>query len=307
MTDQIEALNARFALADHVVFQVGENGLPKASIHNALATAEVYLQGAQVTAFRPQGPVANPHDVLWLSPLAQFETGKAIRGGVPIIWPWFGPLASDSNKPQHGFARTAEWQVTATEALADGTTRLQLQLTDNAATRALWPHVFALCMTIDVGTELRIDLTCRNTGDESFVAGGALHSYFALGDVANMRIEGLAGREYIDQLDGHRIKPQSGAVRITQAVDRIYLDTEDVCVIHDDTWSRQVRISKQGSRSTVVWNPWVEKGKAMSDFSDQGYRNMVCIEAANAADDVYRLAPGEEHTLSQIIRLSAGA
>lgn len=307
MTAQVEALNARFAIADHVAFQAGDNGLPKARIHNALASAEVYLHGAQVTAFRPQGPVTNPHDVLWLSPLAQFDVGKAIRGGVPIIWPWFGPHGSDHTKPQHGFARTTEWRVAATEALADGATRLQLQMADSAATRALWPHAFELHLSIEVGTELRIDLTARNTGDESFVAGAALHSYFAIGDVANMHIEGLAGREYIDQLDGNQVKQQSGAVRIAQAVDRIYCATEDACVIHDATWSRQVHISKQGSRSTVVWNPWLEKARAMSDFSDQGYRHMVCIEAANAADDVRELAPGEEHTLSQIISLSAGA
>jgi glucose-6-phosphate 1-epimerase len=306
MTDQIAALNARFAIANHVAFQAGENGLPKASLHNALASAEVYLHGAQVTAFRPQGPVTNPHDVLWLSPLAQFETDKAIRGGVPVIWPWFGPHATDHDKPQHGFARTTEWRVAATEALAGGATRLQLQLADGAASRALWPHAFELRLSIEVGTELRIDLNARNTGDECFIAGAALHSYFAIGDVANMHIEGLAGREYIDQLDGDQVKQQSGVVRIAQAVDRIYRATEDACVIHDDTWSRQLHISKQGSRSTVVWNPWLEKAQAMGDFSDQGYRHMLCIEAANAADDVRELAPGGEHTLSQIIRLTAG-
>lgn len=297
MVNMIEGLNAQFAIADQLYFQMGEGGLPIAQINNPLATAEVYLHGAHITAFRPR----DHEQVLWMSPLAQFQPDKAIRGGVPVIWPWFGPHATDSSKPQHGFARTAEWQVSATEALADGSTQLQLQLTDNPSTRALWPHAFELCLTINVGSELKIDLKARNTGEHAFVVGGALHSYFAIGDVAQMHIEGLAGRKYIDQLDDNQIKQQMGAVRITQEVDRIYFNSEDACVIHDAMLSRQIHVKKSGSRSTVVWNPWKDKAQAMGDFSDKGYQNMVCIEAANAADDVVQLAPGEEHTLSQVI------
>ena len=308
MQNMIENLNAQFAIADHIGFQVGENGLLKTRINNALATAEIYLQGAHITAFRPRGLsetlLQNQGNVLWMSPLAQFQAGKAIRGGVPVIWPWFGPHATDSSKPQHGFARTLEWQVVATEALADGRTQLQLQLTDNSLTHELWPYTFELSLTISVGSELKIDLKARNTGEQSFVAGGALHSYFALGDVTQMHIDGLAGREYIDQLDGNQIKQQAGEVRINQEVDRIYLNSEDTCVIHDAMLSRQIHVRKRGSHSTVVWNPWIDKAQAMADFSDEGYKNMLCIEAANAADDVVSLAPGEEHTLSQIIVVS---
>jgi D-hexose-6-phosphate mutarotase len=297
MVNMVEDLNAQFALADQLYFQMGEGGLPIAQINNPLATAEVYLHGAHITAFRPR----DHEQVLWMSSLAQFQPGKAIRGGVPVIWPWFGPHATDSSKPQHGFARTVEWRVSATKALADGSTQLQLQLTDNPSTRALWPHTFELSLTISVGSELKIDLTARNTGEQTFVASGAMHSYFAIGDVTQMHIEGLAGREYIDQLDGDQIKQQTGAVRITQETDRIYFNSEDACVIHDAMLSRQIHVKKSGSRSTVVWNPWKDKAQAISDFPNEGYQNMVCIEVANAADDVVQLAPGEEHTLSQII------
>ena len=302
MSDPIDTLNAQFAIAGHVGFCAGENGLPKAQISNALATAEVYLHGAHITAFRPQGH----ENVLWMSPLAQFQPGKAIRGGVPVIWPWFGPHGTDSSKPQHGFARTAEWQVSATESLADGSTQLQLMLTDSDTTRALWPHAFELLLTITVGTELTIDLTGHNTGDQPFTAGGALHSYFAIGDVTQMVITGLEGREYIDQLDGRQIKPQTGDVHIRREVDRIYVNSDDTCVIHDALLRRQIQVRKSGSHTTVVWNPWQEKVKAMADFSDDGFQTMVCIEAANADEDVVWLAPGEEHTLSQIISVSAG-
>jgi D-hexose-6-phosphate mutarotase len=300
MTKQIDTLNERFAIARQVHFLAGKNGLPKLLIENAQATAEVYLHGAHITAFQPKGQ----EPVLWMSPLAQFQAGKPIRGGVPVIWPWFGPHATDSSKPQHGFARSAEWQVSTTEALADGSTQVQLQLVDSAATRALWPHAFQLDLTITVGTELKIELTCRNIGDQPFSAGGALHSYFTVGDVAKISIAGLAGREYIDQLDGNQIKQQAGDVKISQEMDRIYVDSTDTCIIHDTVLARQIQVRKAGSRTTVVWNPWKEKAEAMADFSDEGYRNMVCIEAVNAVDDVVQLAPGEAHSLSQIIAVS---
>lgn len=303
MSGQIDELNAQFAITEHVCFSAGENGLAKMQINNALASAEIYLQGAHITAFQPKGQ----QDVLWLSPLAQFQAGKAIRGGVPVIWPWFGPHATDGSKPQHGFARTAEWQVVSTEALTDESTQLKLQLTDDASTRALWPYAFELSLMITVGAELKIDLTSRNTGKQTFVAGGALHSYFTVADVTEMFVEGLSSCEYIDQLDGNQSKQQSGDVRITQEVDRIYLNTEDTCVIHDAVLPRKIQIQKKGSRSTVVWNPWSEKARAMADFSDEGYQHMLCIETANAADDVVQLAPGEAHTLSQIISIMNGA
>ncbi len=304
MENQIELLNAQFALTDELLFQPGENGLPKVQINNGLASAEVYLQGAHITAFQPRGG----EPVLWMSPLAQFQRDKAIRGGVPVIWPWFGPHLIDKNKPQHGFARSIEWRVKATTALSDGSTRLQLQLKDTPTTHALWPHAFELTLTITVGTELTIELTSCNTGEQTFVAGGALHSYFAVGDVKKIHIDGLLGHLYIDQLDGNRIKQQNDAICIREEVDRIYFDTEDtcsegICAIFDAQFLRQIYIKKSGSHTTVVWNPWENKAKSMADFPDDGYRQMVCIETANAVDDVRHLAPGETHTLSQTIFL----
>jgi len=304
MANQIEALNAQFALTDQLRFQAGKNDFPGVQIANELATAEIYLHGAHITAFQPRGS----EPVLWMSPLAQFQCDKAIRGGVPIIWPWFGPHVIDKHKPQHGFARTTEWRVNATKALPDGSTQLQLQLNDTPATRILWPHAFELSLTITVGTELKIELTSRNTGEQVFVAGGALHSYFAVGDVRKIHIDGLLRRHYIDQLDGNRIKQQNDAVYIREEVDRIYFDTEDtctegICAIFDALLLRQIYIKRTGSHSTVVWNPWKDKAKAMADFPDDGYQQMVCIETANAVDDVRRLAPGETHTLSQTIGL----
>ncbi len=300
MAKQIETLNTQFALDGHIHFQAGEGGLPVAIVSNGLASAAIYLHGGHITAFQPQ----SNEPVLWMSPLAQFKSDKAIRGGVPVIWPWFGPHVTDSDRPQHGFARTIEWQVQATKALADGSTQLQLGLSDTAETRTLWPFAFELNLTITAGAELHIELTSHNTGEQPFTAGAALHSYFEVGDVSQMFVEGLQGCHYIDQLVGNQLKQQNDGVRIAQEVDRIYVDTEASCVIHDALLSRQIHIKKTGSRSTVVWNPWREKAQAMADFSDEGYQQMLCIETANAADDVRQLAPGETHTLSQTISVS---
>ncbi len=299
MANMVDELNAQFSLEGNIVFQTGKNDFPMAKITNELATAEVYLHGAHITAFQPKGS----EPVLWMSPLAHFQMGKAIRGGVPVIWPWFGPHATDDTKPQHGFVRTAEWRVSATSSLHDGSTQLKLGLTDTPSTRELWPHAFELSFTVTVGTELKIELTSRNTGEQDFIAGGALHSYFAIGDVKQMFIDGLSECEYIDQLDGNKIKQQCGVVCITQQVDRIYLGEENTCTIHDTVLSRQIQVKNIGSHSSVVWNPWKDKAKTLNDFSNEEYRNMVCIEAANAADDIVQLAPGKKHTLSQIITL----
>jgi glucose-6-phosphate 1-epimerase len=299
MLEKIEQLNAAFSITDQLCFEQGENGLLRAKFNNGLATAELYLHGAHITSFCPQGQ----DELLWMSPLAQFQEGKAIRGGIPIIWPWFGPHWSDKHKPQHGFARNSMWQVSSSAALPDGATQLQLVLNDAPETQSLWPHAFELRLCLTVGTTLNIELTGVNTGTMPFTAGAALHSYFALANVSEMFVEGLAGRTYIDQLDGHQQKIQKGTIRVTDAVDRIYVATDDHCVIYDEQASRKIQVAKTGSCSTVVWNPWAHTAKAMADFSSEGYRNMLCIETANAADDVRQLRPAESHAMSQTISL----
>jgi D-hexose-6-phosphate mutarotase len=295
----LDTLNQQFGIADHIQFHTGTGDLPMVQIDNALGAATICLQGGHVTAFRPRGA----DEVLWLSPCARFQAGKAIRGGVPVIWPWFGPHPTDVGKPQHGFARLSRWQVLETEARDDGASRLRLQRMNDAETRALWSYPFQLILDINVGTELDIALHCRNIGAEAFDMGAALHSYFAVSDISRTHITGLAGRQYIDQIDGNRIKSQQGELRIDEEVDRIYIDTdtENVCMIHDAQRARRIRVIGRGSRSTVVWNPWAAKALAMSDFPNDGYRTMVCIEAANAAADIRRLAPGETHILAQTI------
>jgi D-hexose-6-phosphate mutarotase len=293
----IDELNRTFGIEGHLAFKKGKGNLPRALIDNTFATAEVYLHGAHLTAFQPRG--AAP--LLWMSELAEFRPDKAIRGGIPVAWPWFGPHPTDDDLPQHGFARVSDWTIAATRALPDGRTEVRLQLTDGGTTRDLWPHAFELELRIVVGRELHVELRSRNTGTETVEIGGALHTYFRVGDIDRVSIEGFGGRDYMDQLDSHRVKRTDGTISITEEVDRIYLEAPDECAIIDPNQKRKIRVAKSGSRSTVVWNPWVDKSQRMADFPDDGYRTMVCLEAANAAEDVRLLPPDGEHILSQTI------
>ncbi len=295
----IEELNREFAIEGHIRFNPGEGGLFRALIANQFATAEVYLHGAHVTSFHPN----NTSPVLWMSDLAQFQQEKAIRGGIPVVWPWFGPHPNDESKPQHGFARTSEWRVAATADLRDGSTQLCLQLRDNEDTRKLWPNPFELELRMTIGAQMRIELASRNTGAEMIEIGGALHTYFNVGNIENISIEGLGEREYIDQLEEHQTKRQSNPITVSEEIDRIYFDTEDECIIDDPATNRRIHIAKAGSRTTVIWNPWITKSRLMTDFPDKGYLNMMCIETANAAKDIYRVPPGRKHTLTQIISI----
>lgn len=288
----------QFAIPGHVAPAEGAGGLPLLRIDNRHARADIYLHGAQVAAFQPHGGGA----VLWLSEEAQFAPHRAIRGGIPICWPWFGPHPGDGGKPQHGFARLRSWRVTASAALPDGGTEVRLILADDGETRALWPHPFRLELRVAVGRALELALTCHNTGGEPFEAGAALHSYFAVAAIEGTAIEGLEGRAYLDQKTGET-GTQRGAVRVTGEVDRIYADSGDTCIIDDPGHGRRIAVAKSGSRSTVVWNPWAGKAARMTDFPDDGYRRMVCVESANAAADVRRVAPGQSHTLTQRIAL----
>ncbi len=296
-TDAIQELNARFAIPDHVSFAADPGGLPVATVHNHHAGATIALRGGNVVAFQPHG--AAP--VLWVSRQAVYTEGKAIRGGIPLCWPWFGPHPTDPSKPDHGFVRARPWTVTGTAVADHRATRVSLELTDSADTRALWPHAFALELVVVVGPALRVTLVARNTGPDPFVCGGALHSYFSVGDVTTVAIHGLEGRAYVDKVDGGRSKIQQGPITITGETDRVYQETTAACVIDNPALGRGITVDKAGSCSTVVWNPWRDKARRLADFGDDEYPQMICVEVANAPGDTATVPPGGEHRLRTTI------
>jgi len=288
-------LNSRFGLIDQLKFVEGPGGLIFAEIDNALGTAYLCLQGAHVTTFRPKDQ-AEP--VVWLSDYAKFAVGKSIRGGVPVCWPWFGPHATETGFPGHGFARTVMWDVTGTAALASGETEITLALVETEQTRAQWPHPTRVELKVAVGQSLKMTLSTSNLGDSEIRIGEALHTYFQIGDIAEIKLLGLDGCEYLDKVGGSNRRTQSGDVSFTGEVDRVYLNTEATCVIEDSRLQRRISVAKSGSRSTVVWTPWREKADKMGDFGVDGWRRMVCVESANALDNVVVVAAGQTHRMS---------
>ena len=286
----LPTLTARFAIPGRLRFMEIARGLPVIDIATPLATARVALQGAQVLAWRPDGMPP----VLWLSGAAVFEPGKAVRGGIPVCWPWFGDRPGHS---AHGFVRTRLWELRETSLDAAGQVHVRLGLQDDAATCAVWDHAFDLELQVTVGTTLSLVLTTRNTGPHAFTLTEALHTYFSVGDIRQTTVQGLDGTHYLDKVQGYAPAQQSGPVHFTGETDRVYLDTTADCVIDDADQSRSITVAKTGSHSTVVWNPWIEREKAMADMAAGGYQRMVCVETANAGAQVITVAPGESHAL----------
>ncbi|MEQ1653371.1 MAG: D-hexose-6-phosphate mutarotase [Hyphomicrobium sp.] len=288
----VRALEARFGRAPGVHFEMRYGG-PVAVLSACGSTAVVALQGAQVLSWRAAG---QSDDTLWLSPQAQLGTGKAVRGGIPVCWPWFGAHLVDAAKPAHGFVRAAPWRVTGS---ATSATRARLVLSFDTAGIAtdLWAPRANVEIEFTVGETLMIALSTDNLSAQPFDVTQALHTYLAVGDIGGVAISGLDGRTYIDQLDLAAQGVQSGAIRIEREVDRIYQATPDDVVVSDLSLGREIRVAKSGSLSTVIWNPWIEKAARLGDMGDEGYRRMVCVETANAGRDVVTLAARARHRL----------
>jgi glucose-6-phosphate 1-epimerase len=299
-THEIDQLNAKFAVQGHVTFAAIQGGLVAAEIRNAHASATVALHGGHVLAFQPHGE----QPVLWVSRESRFQEGAPIRGGIPICWPWFGKHADGSAKPFHGFARTALWEVSAVRGLRDGSTELDLRLRDSDATRGLWPQAFELRLRVTVSRTLHVALAMRNTGEKPFTCTSALHSYFRVSEAADIQVWGLDKCAYLDTVPEPPARGvQDGPVRIGAETDRVYVDTEAECAIEDPGLKRRVRVAKQGSRSTVVWNPWIAKAARMPDFGKEEYHEMLCLETANAGEDAREIPPASEHRIAAIIHM----
>jgi glucose-6-phosphate 1-epimerase len=295
-------LTAEFGITGILDFVETEHGLVKAGISLDGVTGELYLQGAQVTAWKP--PDERP--VLFTSPNSAFAPGRAIRGGIPIVLPWFGPNRHTPTAPQHGFARTATWHLNGAETAGSGSLTLTLSLDDGDVGSPFWPERFRAIYTVTFMQTLSLRLAVQNRAKHPIVFEEALHSYFAISDIAEIAIDGLGGTSYIDKTDAARRKLQTAdLITILAETDRVYLDTPRQCVIEDRGWRRRIVIEKDGASSSVVWNPWVEKAAAMADLGDPAWRGMVCVETGNIADDEVRLAADAEHQMSTSISVAA--
>mgnify|MGYP003573156787 FL=1 len=271
-----------------------EHGFTYIEINNAKAHATISTYSGQVLSYRPK---SQKDDLLFVSDRAYYEDGKAIKGGIPVCWPWFGADPDDLGRPAHGFVRNRQWEVTGSESLANGSTKVILGMVDSNETRKIWPHTFKLSIEITVGDSLKLALVTRNSGDDSIAISQALHTYFYVGDISKVQVLGLDGIDYLDKVDGFAEKTQSGPVTINGEVDRIYKGVTGELVIEDESLGRRIRIASRGCSTAVVWNPWSEIAASMGDLDDDDYKKMICVETANAGPETVEIAAGSEYRL----------
>jgi len=290
-----QQLNQQFGLKGQLTFRDDASGLILAEINNSAAVATLCLQGAHLMSWRPKNQAV---PVVWLSRDAKLTKGKSIRGGAPVCWPWFGAHPSRNDFPGHGFARTVSWQVIGSGNEDDDATRLTLQLVGNDDTQAQWPYSSTVQLNVIVGQALRMELVTENHGTADFEIGEALHTYLQIGDIASVSVSGLQGCEFWDKVGGAVLRKQAEEITFAGETDRVYINTASECVIEDDKLQRRIHVNKTGSLSTVVWTPWLEKANKMGDMGQpEGWREMLCVESANALDNVVTVPAGSKHAL----------
>jgi glucose-6-phosphate 1-epimerase len=270
-----------------ITFSQRAPGIVVASVSNAAAKAEISLYGAQALSYVPKGQ----KDLLFMSEKSLFSAGKAIRGGIPVCFPWFGPHAENASFPMHGFARTSAWTLASISETQDRAT-LVFELVDSEETRKLWPHAFKLSLKISVGAALEMTMTVMNAGTRAFTFSDALHTYFSVKNVKNISVRGLDKLEYIDRVGARTLRSQAGSASISGETDRVYLKPKKVSIA-DPGFKRSIGVERKAFPDIVLWNPWIERAKAMADFGDEEYKEMVCVEAASVFENAIALEPGK--------------
>lgn len=267
-----------------------DSGLVFLDVNHPLAQASLCLQGAHLVSYQASGS----EPLLWVSEAESYQIGQAIRGGIPICWPWFGAHPSVPQASAHGFVRTTNWTL---ENVSSDAAAVVLRLTYLAHSQPHWPFCAALCLVITVGATLRLELTTTNTGTDAFNLTQALHTYFDIRDIQQVSLAGIGTAAYDDSVLGEYFPSAAeslGDLRFEREVDRIYYPTESLVL---KAGQRRIGITVQGSNSTVVWNPWVAKSARLSHFKPDDYLRMVCVEAANAGRDSIALKARASHTL----------
>jgi len=284
------------ASEDDVRFVKDANGLDYIEIENRYATAKLALQGAHLMYWHPRH-TAQP--VLWVSDESRYEQGRSIRGGIPLCWPWFGAHPTDSSLCMHGFARVTPFSVVDIGQMNNGCTRVILQMQHNENVQRQLSYPYTLVITMEIGETLSIKLSTTNRGTQPFFMGEAFHTYFNVSDVEQIRVSGLDNTEYADKLLNYWRDKQQGDLTFDQEFDRVYVSTKSTVTIHDPQYHRNIVIHKKGSNSTVVWTPWQKKAQQMPDMpKDDGWRKMICVETANAMENLVMINPGYTHVLA---------
>jgi glucose-6-phosphate 1-epimerase len=299
MEKSIAGSDRRFDIPGTAQVVEGNGGLKKVRITSLAAAGEMYLLGAHVTSWQP----ADGREVLFVSSQSRWEPGRAIRGGVPICFPWFGGKADDPTAPAHGLVRKLLWQLDSITQTG-GAVTVSMFTESNEATKRWWPGEFRLVHRATFGSELQLELVVTNTGTTTMRFEEALHTYHLVGDIERVTLSGLDQVHYLDKTDSNSNKVQHGDIVIVSETDRVYLDTRGEINLSDPALHRHTRVTKVNSSTTVVWNPWIQKAHGLSDFADDEWKRMVCIETCNVAGFAVDLAPGGQHTMKALVNVA---
>ena len=290
----------RFDIPGIATIVDGRGGLPMVRVTAAHASGDMYLHGAHVTSWKPGGTAAGAAgEVLFVSEQARYEDVKAIRGGVPVCFPWFGALDGRPDAPAHGCVRTKSWDLVSI-AEVDEAVVVTMSTRSGLDTFRFWPSDFLLVHRVTFGAALTMELIATNTGASPLRFEAALHAYYRVADIAGVRLAGLSGVRYVDSVEGNRERVQDGDIRFTAETDRIYLDTHAPVTLFDGT--RHVGVTAENAGTTVVWNPWIRRAQAFADMDDEEWRDFVCIETCNVTPRAaISLGPGEQYVMRAIV------
>ena len=290
----VASLNRTYSRHKKLFFEEGPGGFPLVQIRTERGSATLAMYGAQLIAFKPAHA---EHDLFYLSDDAVYQAGKAIRGGAPLCWPWFGADPDDVGHQAHGFVRNMFWELLDTR-IHDNVVSATFGIESSHVTHhEWWDHDFKLRKTITVGDELTVSLTTENLDDEPLRFSEALHSYLLVGDVTQATVKGLDKTEYLDKTLGFAQDTQQGDITIDDEFDRIYLQSPIATEVIDPVLNRKVRIQQQGAENFVVWNPWHDKAEQLQDMPAEDYKSFICVETANALDHSVTIPAGHSHTM----------
>ncbi|TMO43669.1 D-hexose-6-phosphate mutarotase [Pseudoalteromonas sp. S4389] len=279
-------------LSPSVTIEQSESGLEFIKVASEFCTATIFLQGAQITEFTP----TDKKPLLWVSELEDYQEGKGVRGGIPICWPWFG-VSQHEGWPAHGVARTSLWRAEEVKE-QDDSIYISLSLPMTQIDEKYWPYKTKLLAEFILTSSLELRLTTTNLDNQTVKFTQALHTYFPTPAIEETKVDGLQGAKYIEFAEGPF--EQNELVSFARETDMVYTEAKDTQRII--TPDGIIEVGRENSTSCVLWNPWIDKSKRLSNFADDEYHVMLCLEAANVLDDAVELAPGASHTLATKLR-----
>ncbi len=292
---KIEHLNREYGIKGHLKIDKGNGHLPFIFINNKRASAIISLHGAQILSYKPH---REAEDLLFVSQNSWYEEGRAIRGGIPLCWPWFGPDPLNLKRPDHGFVRNGLWRILSTEASSDSVTKIVFQYENTEKSLEYWPQAFMLKLEVIISDTLSLNLITHNTGDHPFTITQAIHTYFNIGHINEVEILGLDKSTYRNKFDISGEHQQTGKLTFNAEVNRIHKNVEEYLYINDNAFNRKITITSNHNKTVVVWNPGANLPPNITDLESTDYQRFVCIESGNVSSDTIEILPNCEFSLS---------